>query len=343
MAEGQVMATNAEILEYLELPDTIVTALGSKEVSVYQPARNQFLNAIVNKILYQYVDSPNVNNPFEKYDGAPINYGDTIENVYTRLPKGYKFDPNATDPFTKKKPEVITLYGTINYEMQYEVTIEDALLRRAVLSEYGFMNLINKILGNMPKRMRLDHYFATLRMLNNQDLYADGFEKVTRGATDEETAKVVTRKIVDTVTSFALPSTANNALGEYQITDKSKVLLIIKQELLNSINLDYLAGVYNLSKVDLINNIIPVQSFQVQQEDEDGKTTTIGEDLDFIILDTDGFDMHKALEDGGEIYNPKGKYTNHFLNSWKVFAFKYYFNARAFKLSAASSAASNAE
>ena len=32
------------------------------------------------------------------------------------------------------------------------------------------------------------------------------------------------------------------------------------------------------------------------------------------------------------IYNPKGKYTNQYTNLWKVFGFKYFYNAKAFKL-----------
>ena len=36
------------------------------------------------------------------------------------------------------------------------------------------------------------------------------------------------------------------------------------------------------------------------------------------------------------IYNPKGKYTNHFYNLWKLINFKTFNNARAFKLVPAS-------
>ena len=40
---------------------------------------------------------------------------------------------------------------------------------------------------------------------------------------------------------------------------------------------------------------------------------------------------HKALQDGGMIYNPKGvPYTNHFLNSWGVFSFSLFANSALF-------------
>ena len=88
---------------------------------------------------------------------------------------------------------------------------------------------------------------------------------------------------------------------------------------------------FNLSKVDLIKQIIPVRSFKtIAPDTEDAEE--VGEDLDFIILDAKGFDIHPALEDSGMIYNPKGKYTNHFTNSWKIISYKYFRNARAFKV-----------
>ena len=320
--------TNTEVMTLLELPEDTISILQTAQGSVFTAKNNEFLTALYNKITAQVVDSVKFTNPFKKYDGFPIKYGDTIENVWVELPKGYAFDKDATDPFTKVAPSVKALYASVNYEMQYQTTIQDSLIRRAVLSEYGLMNLITQIIGALNKSKSIDEYFATIAMLNNENLFAGGITEVERGADKEATAKKVTETIVNVVTDFALPQTTNNALEVLNATEKRDVLLIIKNELLNSINLDYLTGVYNLSKVDLVNNIIPVKSFQVK--DDSGELR--GEDIDFMIIDETGFDNHVALEDGGLIYNPKGKYTNHFYNLWKIIAYKYFYNAKAFKL-----------
>lgn len=320
--------TNKELIEYLELPSDIITKLSTAQGSDYTAAANQFLEALHNKVLYQTVASMNFTNPFKQFDSFPINYGDTIENIFVEMPKGYAFNKDATDPFTKVVPSVKALYATINYEMQYATTIEDALLRRACLSEYGFMSLIDSILGQLSKAMSLDEYFATIAMLNNKDLFAQGIEELSVGSTASEKAKTVTETIVNTVSAYKLPMTTNNKLGVMQVSNPADVLLIIKYGLLNSINLDYLTGVFNLSKVDLVKRIIEVDGFKVANSEG----TLVGDDIDFMIIDTKAFDMHTALQDGGMIYNPKGKYTNHFYNLWKIMSFKYFYNARAFKL-----------
>lgn len=329
--------TNAELLKYLELPEDILTKLQVEQGDTFTAVANEFLSALFNKVLYQTVASADFANPFKKYDGFPVNFGDTIENIFVEIPKGYKYDKDATDPFARLNPSVKALYASINYEMQYESTIYDSLLRRACLNQYGFMNLIDTILGTLAKGMSIDEYFATIYMLNNADLYANGFEEIERGVDDAQTAAKITKTIINTVSSFKLPMTANNADHVMNVCSPDKCLLVIKYGLLNSINLDFLTGVFNLSKVDLLKNIIEVDGFQVQKPgDPDANPavdpTLVGDDIDFIIIDSDALDMHVALQDGGMIYNPKGKYTNHFYNLWKVISFKHFHNARAFKL-----------
>lgn len=324
---------NSQVLEYIGLPQDTITKLQTAQGEEFKATSNQFLSALVNKILYQTVDSMDFNSPFNRFDGFPINYGDTIENIFVEMPKGYAFDKDATDPFTKVVPSVKTLYASLNYELQYETTVEDALLRRACLSEYGFMNIINQIIAQLGKAMDLDKYFATITMLDNPDIFAKGVEEIqySSTATDSEKAELMTKTIINAVSKFKLPLTTNNKMQVLQTSKPSDVLLIIKDELLNSINLDYLTGVYNLNKVDLVNQIITVDKFKYNMQ-QDGTVVEGGTDIDFMVIDTKAFDIHKALQDGGMIYNPKGKYTNHFYNLWMCLSFKYFYNARAFKM-----------
>lgn len=321
---------NIEVVEYLGLPQETLTNLQTQQGSTFQATANTFLTALFNKVIYQQVDKLDFTNPFKQYDSFPIKYGDTIENVYVELPQGYQYDKDATNPFERTNANVIALYATINYEMQYKTTIYDSELRKACFSEYGFMNLIDSILSALSTSKTIDEYYATLSMLNNEKIMAKGVEEIdtTALSTEEEKAKLITKTIVDVVGSFELPSKENNKAHVLTATPKERVLLIVKREILDKINLEYLSGVYNLDKIDLIKNVLKVESFQVN--DSEGNLT--GEDIDFMLVDTKGFDNHVALEDGGMIYNPQGKYTNHFYNLWKIISFKYFYNCRGFKI-----------
>lgn len=336
MADTKNLLSNKEVLTALGLPNTIMTALATQEGDQFTATVNDVLNA-VNKIAFQKVEKMNFSDPFKKYDGRPITYGSTIENIWIQQPDGYKYDKDATDPFAKQANKNKVLYAAINYDMQYQTTIQKDLMKRAVLNEGGLMELINYITESVGTRAEIDTYEATIRMLNNPALYADGFEllDVSQYANDpKQRAKKIGRKIKDVVTDFALPATDNNKLRVKNICPRERALLIIKQELLNDIDWDYLEGVFNLSKVDLGTKIITVRDFRTISNDA-GTPTLVGDDLAFVVLDERGFDNHLALRDSGAIYNPKGRYFNQFTDVWKIIAYKYWFNARAFKLKTA--------
>lgn len=339
---SKTLLSNSEVVNELGLPEDILEKIAEAEGSDYEAVSNQFLSALVNKIVYQKVHRMRFTNPFKKFESYPIKFGDTVENLWIDLPEGYTYDKDATDPFTVKVQSVKSLYASINYEMQYQITVYRKLLKRAVLNEYGLMDVIDYMVSSVGTKKDIDEYLATVFMLNNEDLYAGGFEEleIAADATPLEKYKAITQKIVDVATDFALPCKDNNVLKVMNVTAKSDVVLVIKQEVLNHINLDYLAGVFNLEKVKLVENVIPVRSFQVVKPgdptaDPEVDPSVVGEDLDFVILDGNGFDIHDALQDSGSIYNPKGKYTNQFTDSWKIIAYKYFFNARAFKVTTA--------
>lgn len=333
---AKTLLTNSEVVDGLGLPDDILEALATTQGTEFQAKANEFISALVNKIVYSKVFRMSFTNPFGRYEGYPIEYGDTIENIFVEIPKGYKFDKDATDPFAKVGPTVKAYYASINYEMQYCLTVQDTLLRRAVKSRYGLMNLIESLIASLSTAKELDEYKAVVKMLNNSSLYKGGFVTMNLSALQTETAvyKAITEQIIMTAHDFCLPATDNNVAGVMQVSSLDDVLLIIKQSTLDKINLEFLAGVFNLSKTELLKHIIPVRSFQEYDNAADAQDTpaVVGDDIEFVVMDARAFDIHTALNDGGVIYNPKGLYTNHFTNLWKLISFKKFYNAKAFKV-----------
>ena len=340
---AKTILSNSEIIAELGLPADIGTQLRTAQGNDFEPVANTFLSALVNKICYQRVESMTFSNPFKKYDGFRIDYGETIENIYVDTILGYKFSDGKTapegyeSPFKRAGNNVISAYVSINYEMQYEVTVEYAILKRAVLNEYGFSSLADAIINAMVQRRSIDEYLATIIMLNNSDLYANGFETLDVSAlsTDAEKYGAIAKKMVDVATDMALPSISNNKAGVLTATPKDRLLMVVKQEVLNHINMDFLSGVFNMSKIELIKKIIPVRSFMAIVNTANGDDLTpgvLGDDIDFILIDEKGFDNHVALQDGGNIHNIRNKYVNHYDNLWKIISYRKDFQARAFKV-----------
>ena len=332
------LLTNATLIAGLNLPATILTALNAADKETYEPAANTFISALVNKICMQKVEVMEaIDNPFKKYDGEPITYGDTIENVGIEYSQGEVYDENAANPYEVKKPTNVKVqYASMNYKMIYWASVYKQQLRQAVLSEYGLMRIANGLVETLNTSKDGDEYQAQIAFLDNSAIYAKGIEELTKGSDDVATAKIVTKKIIDVVSDFKLPCADNNKLGfKLQKTSPNNCILVIKQSLLNSINTDFLTGVFNLSKVEIGANIIPIRDFKVTSVDSENKPISYGNDIDFIVLDSRGFDNHVALQEADTMYNGRNMCTNTFVHLWKVFGFKLWHNARAFKLVAA--------
>ena len=324
--------TNTVLVSALGLPATITTDLKTAEGSDYIALHNSVVDAIVNKIAFQKIHTMgSFSNPFKKYDGEPIVWGDTIENVFVDVPTGYKYDKDATDPFTKTTSTIAALYGHLNYQMQYPATITKDEMKRACLNESGLMSIVDSILRQVNVKKDIDEYTAVIQMLNNPALYASGCEIIDmNGMSIVDAAHAACKKVQSIVNDFALPSKENNKAGVLMVADRPNILVIMKQSLKDSIDFDYLTGLFDSSKIDIKTQLVTVRSFITNPI---SGTTPVGtDDLDFVIIDTSAFDNHVALQDSGSIYNPKGRYSNTFVDSWRMFGFKTWYNARAYKI-----------
>lgn len=334
------LLSNSVINKYIALPEATYNSLKVAEGSEWSTSANAFLEAIFNKLVYQKVNTFTFVNPFRKYYGAPIKYGVGIENIYVDKIMGRVFDRNQTDPFEKNENRVLATYAKLNYEMQYAVTVEDAELRKAVLSEYGEAQLANTLTGRLSGSSDIDEYLATIIMLNNPDNFAGGFETIDVSGEDTPSgvAHAVSKKIGEVYRDFKLPSIDNNKLHVMNASRPEDILIIIKSSLMNDLDYDYLAATYNLSKAEIKAATLEVRSFRAAiNVIQNNQIVTIsteerGDDLDFMIIDTRGLDLHDALRSFAPIYNPRGMYTNTFHNVWACMQFNSAMQARAYKI-----------
>lgn len=337
---GPTLLTNATLVAGLNLPASILEGLKSNDREVYEKTSNEFLTALINKIAAQRVEAmERYSNPFKQYDGAPVAYGDTIENVGIGYIQGEVYDKNATDPYEIKTPtEIKTQYCSVNYKMVYPVTTYEQSLRHAVLSETGLMNILDSIVEMLDTSKSMDEYQAQVAFLNNPDIYAEGIKQLTypKGASAATIGKSYSDIIFRVSHDFKFPSSQNNAMGfKMQHSTINNLMICMKQDIKDSIDLDYLAGVFNLTKVQLEAKIETVRDFRVTSVDESNHPISKGADIDFIIFDTRGFDNHVNLEVTTSIYNPRNLAFNTFVHFWKIFGFKKWHNAKAYKFTEA--------
>lgn len=322
------MATNSEIINLAlgdEFSDRIPTATADNLANVasaimnYAPAKNKFLDSLFNKIGMTLINKVEFTNPFARFKGAMIEYGDTIEDIYVDIVTGYEYDDTNTDPFGQQEPSVTAIYHTINSELQYKATIKDSILRKAMRTPNGLSDLVTSIVASLRDSADYDDYLMTLKVLSSNDIYG----KIVYMGDATGTIKTDAKKLLDSIKTYGSSlkhmSTAYNKLGTHQNTPINRQVLVIDSKYKDAIDIDVLAGLFNLAKADISQTIIDVEGFI----DNTG--------LVAVLVDERGFRLNQALADGGLIYNPQGKYTNHFYNNWNIISWALYRNAVAFK------------
>lgn len=284
----------------------------------YAPAKNDVLTALYNKIALTIINSMEFNSPFDRFRRADINYGDTLEDIFVDIPEGYEYDHTATNPFAQVTPDVKALYSVINKQLQYEQTIWDAEFRRALRSPYGLDTLVNKIINTLTTASRVDDFLIAKELLSQEG----GYGKVVYMGAETGTPATDGKKLLDAIKNASagmkFPSRQFNQQGVMNTTPMDRQILIISSKYKNIIDLDVLAGVYNLDKVDFKQQIIEIDGFE---DDEIGA----------VLIDEKFLNFHYALQDGGLIYNPKALATNHFWNSWSINTVSLFQNAVMFK------------
>lgn len=334
------LLSNKEVLAVLGLPSDVITNLQSNAQETYEPASNKFLNGLVNKITKQQVAVTKFTNPFTLFDKDPLAFGDTIENVRIDVSKGTPYAETTDDPFARTKPVAKGRYITDNFEYQWASTIEQKELAKACLASNGFMQISDAIVESMNTARNIEEYNAEITYLNKADLYANGIESIATKAVEadeKKKAKLITKTLAKALKDMTFPATDNNAMKVMNVSKFDDLYVIIKEDVLQDINFDFLEGVFNLSKIELAKHFIEIRSFQTIKNTKDASTSAVtpsvtGDDLAFVILDKNGFDNHVMLDIGTSIYNPKKHYTNMFHTLWKIFNYRNDFNARAFKI-----------
>lgn len=284
----------------------------------YEPAKNAVLTEVYNKIALTIIRSMRFSNPLEIFRKEDIRYGDTVEDIFVEIPKGYDPRSVSNDPFTKMQPSVKALYKSINSEIQYEQTITDVDFRKAMRSEGGLTSLVNTIVGNMAVAGGTDDFLKLKQVMADTEVY--GKVRYLGAPSGDATKDALTllKAIKNTGSAMGFPSKAFNAMGVVNTAMLDDQVLIITAEQYNSINIDLLTGYFNLSKGEIEQRIVVVDNFN-------------DTNISAVICHRDFLDYRKSLQDGGMIYNPKGvPYTNHFYNVYGLYSVSLFMPAVAF-------------
>lgn len=281
----------------------------------YRPARNEFIDALVNRIGLVYAKNTSWSNPLAEFKRGMLSYGDTIEEIQMGLIKAktYDFDRESTERnlFGTHRPEVQSSFHTINRQDKYIITIDNPALNRAFLEENGLTSFISQTMDSVATSDQWDEFLLTCELFSLYETN-NGFHKVqvpdvSAPNSTEADAKGLLRKIRAVADNLTFISTKYNPAAMPMAAKKEDLLLFVSPEVNAAIDVEALAAAFNVSLAQAHGRIVPIPEDQFKIEG-----------LQAIITTKDFFVIADTLFETTQLWNPDNLQNNQWLHHHQV-------------------------
>ena len=309
----------------------------------YPALQNEFLSALINRIGRVLISTRMYENPWSRFKKGMLDYGETVEEIFTNIAKPYEFEGSHTSPtsqFKKYKPDVRAAFHVMNYRKYYPVTIEQQKLRQAFLSAEGVTNLIGDIVNSLTTGANYDE-FLTMKYLLAKTILKGRMYPVQTSTISAENAKAIVTTVKENSNILEFPSTKYNPAHVFQHTPKSEQVIFINARFDAIMDVNVLASAFNMDKAQFMGQRVLIDSFGsldtarlAELFADDPNYVPLTQDeltaLDTIpmaVVDEKFFMVFDNLNEFTEIYNAELLYWNYFYHQWKTFSTSPFSNA----------------
>lgn len=284
----------------------------------YAIKKQEFLNSVVNKIGRQIYSTTAYSNPLKRLKKGFIENANEIEEIYIARAVGYDYDPNGTGALDRVKPNVKTQYHQVDYEKDFQVTIQDKQVRKGFTTKGGVSRLANEIMESLHTGAEYEEFVKTLELLDTIATNSK-YKKVVSDIVDNQTSKDFVKELRKTIKRMGRRSTDYATYENH--CKPSQMVLFLNEEWSIEMDVEMLATAFNMSKQEIQECTI----IEIPTLTKNTKTKAILCDERALQI----YDTYYAIEPQR---NGKGKFTNHFLSTEKIFSWSNLVNIAVFNI-----------
>ena len=308
----------------------------------YPALANQFINALVNRIALVRVNSATFNNAYAELKKGYLEFGETVEEVFVGIAKAREFSAEKAEARELKRtlPDVRSAFHTMNYRVQYPITIQDEDLRMAFLSINGVQDLIAKIVDAVYTAAEYDEFllfkYLMIKAITSGKMYPIAFD----GADIKNAAKAF-RGASNQLTFM---STKYNASGVHTTTPREDQYIFMDSTFNADFDVDVLASAFNMDKATFIGKLKLIddwttfdsERFDVIMAGSDmiepitQNELALMANVKAVLIDSEWFQIYDNANRMTEKYVASGMYWNYFYNVWKTVSSSPFSNAIVF-------------
>lgn len=309
----------------------------------YPALANYFISALVNRIAMVRVKSATFNNAYAELKKGYLEYGETVEEVFVQIAKAREFSAEKAKDreFKRTLPDVKAAFHTMNYRVQYPITIQDEDLRMAFLDAQGVQDLIAKIVDSVYTGAEYDEYLL-FKYLMIKAIAHGKMKPVSIGdGTNMNDAAVQYRGISNMLTFI---KTDYNEAGVHTNTSKDDQYIFMDAQYNAAYDVNVLASAFNMDKAEFMGKLKLIDDWttfdnerfdQIRAGSDQIEEVTASElalmaDVKAVLVDREWFQIYDNLAKMTEDYVASGLYWNYFYNVWKTVSYSPFSNAVVF-------------
>lgn len=293
----------------------------------YQPQLNQFVNNLINRIALTIIRNKSYNNPLAVFKKGSIPLGTDIQDVFTNPAnaEAYELSDVAMQKLlTITDPDTHVAYYRRNRQDMYTKTIAREALQGAFESWENFEGYVASITNSLYSGNYISEFNYTKDLVDGAFDNEKIITEVVTNPTDEASSNAFLKQVKTIYDMMTFPSSDYNAYSKFSgangtittWTEPDRIVLIVRADVMNTIDVDALARAFNIDKASFMGRIYKVDKFR-------------NENLLGVICDEAWLQIYDNVFRFDEFYNARVMAWNQYLHAWSVFAICPFANAVA--------------
>ena len=236
--------------------------------------------------------------------------------------------------------DVRTAFHTMNYRVQYPITIQDEDLRMAFMSAEGVTDLIARIVDSVFTAAEYDEYllfkYLLIKAISHGKIFPKAFD-----AADMKNAAKAFRSMSNQLTFM---NTKYNNSGVHTTTPREDQFIFMDSEFNAGYDVDVLAAAFNMDRATFTGQLMLIDDWTTFDNDRfsdiiagsdmiEPVTTdelALMANVKAVICDREWFQVYDNQSKMTEKYVASGEYWNYFYNVWKTVSSSPFSNAVVF-------------
>jgi hypothetical protein len=289
--------------------------------------KNEFVDALVNRIGLVIFRSKIWRNPLASFKIDPIQWGAVIEEVQVGLLEAKVYDPDRDymekELFGRELPPVETAYHKINRQNYYKVTINDKMLQRAFLNDFGLSQMVTNLMNSLYNSDNNDEFLLTCSLFaeyaRNGGFFKVHTQDVASDESGEAQAKALLRQVRAMAGNLEFFSPHYNAAGLPTYAAQEDLVLFVSPEVKAAMDVEAFAAAFNIPYTDVPGRVITIPK---------GNFGING--VQAILTTKDFFVLADTLMENRNIQNPANLHINYFFHHHQILSLSLFVPAILF-------------